>query len=213
MRFRRIRRRFAALTPFGKIGVIVAGLHLCALLTLAISHLASPTPKPPAPIAVRIRLPQKPVAAAPKPVAVAAKPVKPKKALAPPAKKPAAMAAPAPQPQKKAAPEIRLPALLEKSPVETAIETTSATASFGESLSALLQEQLQLPEIGEVKARIVLVAPGKIDEVEILDARSEKNSAWLKNQLPRLSVPCFNDFSIRDAKLEFTITFRNVEKI
>ena len=203
MRFRRIRRRFAALNALGKIGVFVGAAHLCALLALAISHLASPTPKPSAPIAVRIRLPQKPAATAPKPIA---KPANPKKAAATPAKK---IAAAAPASQKKAAPEIRLPALLEKNPVEIPVET----ASFGESLTALLQEQLQLPEIGEVKARIVLIAPGRIEEVEILDARSEKNSAWLKNQLPHLSVPCFNDFSIRDAKLEFTITFRNVEKI
>lgn len=209
MRFRRIRRRFTALSPFGKIGVIVAGLHLCALLALAVSHLSSPIPKPPSPIAVRIHLPQKPAPAAPKPVVVAARPVKPKKAPASLAKKPAVAAAPAPQPQKKAAPEIRLPALLEKSTVEPTVET----ASFGESLTALLQEQLQLPEIGEVKARIVVVAPGKVEEVEILDARSLKNSEWLKKQLPHLSVPCFNDFSIRDAKLEFTITFRNVEKM
>ncbi len=213
MRFRGIRHRFTALSPFGKIGVIVAMVHLCALLALAISHLASPAPKPSSPIAVRIHLPQKPIGAAaapkPKPATQAAPSGKPKKQ--PPAAKKAAP--PPPPPQKRAAPEICLPSFLEKSPVETTAETTVETASFGESLAALLQEQLQLPEIGEVVARIVVAAPGKIEQVEILDARSRKNSEWLKNQLPSLSVPCFNDFSIRDAKLEFTITFRNVEKI
>lgn len=85
------------------------------------------------------------------------------------------------------------------------------TASYGERLIDTLQEQLELPEFGEVKTRIVLTAPGTIHQVEILEAKSEKNAEWLKNRLLLLEAPCFNEYGICDAAIEFTVTFRNVE--
>lgn len=223
MRFRRIGRRLAAavaawfcsLNALGKIGVSVASIHLIALLVLGINHLSSPSKIEKRPIAVRIH---QPIAAPPPKRVEKTQHAKREIAKAPQKKapKPAKKNNPAPAtplPTRKTIPEIRLPSYVEEARIETVIESHSDLPSFGHHLAISLQEQLQLPEIGEVAARIVLEAPGNIILVEILDSRSSKNAEWLKKQLPHLSVPCFNDFSISDAKLEFTITFRNVEKI
>lgn len=230
MRFRRIGRRFAAsvaawfqaLTVLGKIGVIVASIHLIFAAALAIHHLASSAKMAAKPIAVRVHCPPKikppstqkqtaPPASRPPPKAAKTLPKKP--TPKPAQKKPPAPAPAPPAPKQKPVPEIKLPAFLEKSPLKPAMEPDVNAPSFGRSLAAILQEELELPEIGEVEVRITVASPGKISKVEILGARSQKNAEWLKNQLPRLCVPCFNDFGISDAELEFTITFRNVEKI
>lgn len=218
MWFRRIGRRLAA---FGKIGVGVAAIHLITLIALVIHHFVSPSKPPGRPLAVRmLKQSPSPRPEAPKPIKTSAPPKPAKKSVAPPKKTAPAppreikQSAPVPSPPpRKAAPEIRLPSFIESTPVETAIETIQDNRSYAPFLAAFFQEQLQLPEIGEVKARITLEAPGRIASVEILDTRSGKNAEWLKIQLPLLTPPCFNDFNISDAKLEFTITFRNVEKI
>lgn len=74
-----------------------------------------------------------------------------------------------------------------------------------------LQSSLDLPEMGEVTMKIVIQAPGIIQTMEVIDAHSKKNAAWLKEQLPFLELPCFQDFGIVDAFLEFTIKFKNAE--
>ncbi len=43
--------------------------------------------------------------------------------------------------------------------------------------------------------------------------RASKNVEWLKNELPKLSLPCFNNFGIDNDRLEFIVTFTNAEKI
>jgi hypothetical protein len=78
-------------------------------------------------------------------------------------------------------------------------------------LGIALQEQLQLPELGEVIARLILQPPGILSEIEIIDTKSKANAEFLKKRLPLLELPCFNDYGIKDKTLEFTITFRNVE--
>lgn len=109
--------------------------------------------------------------------------------------------------------KIRLPSLIEvKNSVQTAVEEDSpAASSYRFSLADRLQSSLELPETGEVRLKITVIEPGKIAAVEILDMKSRKNADWLKNQLPLLELPCFNDFNIIDPVLEFTITFCNAE--
>ncbi len=122
-----------------------------------------------------------------------------------------------PQPRKTTTlPDVKLPARLEaKSVIVSSVEDTffpdEGTSTYHVSLVESLQRSLQLPEVGEVRVKITINAPGTIASVQILDTRSAKNSEWLKNQLPLLELPCFNDFGIVDAFLEFTIMFRNVE--
>jgi len=112
--------------------------------------------------------------------------------------------------------EIRLPAQLQSktainASIEENISSTSIPSTYHLCLIDQLQSSLQLPEVGSVRVKIVLFSPGTLSSIQILDTKSEKNAQWLKNQLPLLSLPCFNDFGIVDAFLEFTITFCNAE--
>ena len=189
---------------------------------------AKTAPSSPAPVAPKI-------AAAPKMERPAVRPV------APAAKKTARARANSPQPSRaaipqktieeierglkaisapeirKTAPDIKLPPVLETQCVSATVDEDIATepvaSSYQLRLIETLQSYLQLPEIGEVRVRIALSAPGKLDKVEILDAKSEKNARWLKSQLPLLELPYFADFGIVDGVLNFTITFRNAENI
>lgn len=114
--------------------------------------------------------------------------------------------APAPVPQSR----LSLPSLLApKNPVVQQEE--SGDESYGEFLIGYLQSALDLPEIGEVMARIEITRDGKLASCEILSSRSRKNSEFLKNRLPELSYPCFNDFRLDEPSLQFTITFRNAD--
>jgi len=228
MWFRRVGRRFTAsvaiwfrtLSGFSKIAVCVALAHLFILCALWIQHLASSFQTPKRPLTVRIHQP-KCTPPSQSTARTTPKPVKPKK---PAAKKPPANSNSlrqieqsldtriTPRPMRKSTPEIKLPSKLEETPITVLEESPHKAHSYGITLIDSLQQQLQLPETGEVKARIAIESPGRIAFVEILDARSAKNAEWLKIQLPLATLPCFNDFNISDANLEFTVTFRNVEE-
>lgn len=227
-----------SLPLFGKIALIIFALHGLLLAALTIHHLASSSKsKATRPLTVRIHhsVPAPPLqqtTIAPKAKSSPAK----KPALAPPkkhqnlpVKRRAVKTVDAEQlleigralatfetsvQKKKCASSLSLPRYLESS-LEASVEEISGNslaASYGPTLAGILQQQLQLPERGDVRIRLVLEAPGKIRALEILDSKSTKNAQWLKNQLPLLELPCFNDFGICAERMDFTVTFRNVEK-
>ena len=107
--------------------------------------------------------------------------------------------------------EIAKPATPVASKPQLAIPTLAATSvvqeappdNVHERLSAFLQEALQLPEFGEVKVELSVDARGKLTHFKILETKSEKNADFLKNRLPELQFPCFNESST------LTIVFRN----
>jgi len=76
-------------------------------------------------------------------------------------------------------------------------------------LAHFLQNNLELPEIGEVRVRVVLKASGQPMSVEILESKNHKNSEWLKNQLPLLQAPRLSDFNINEDLIDFKILFKN----
>lgn len=78
------------------------------------------------------------------------------------------------------------------------------TESFAiEQIAALLQENLELPEFGEVKIKLSINRLGVLETLEILDAKSEKNGEFLKKRLPELPFPCLNEVTT------LTIVFSN----
>lgn len=91
------------------------------------------------------------------------------------------------------------------------VEESSIDATYSEELIAFLQNALDLPEYGEVRVRLEIDRFGSLRDCSILDSKSRKNAEFLKNQLPELAYPSFNDFSMADLTQTFTITFRNVE--
>ncbi|HEX2583453.1 MAG TPA: hypothetical protein VHL30_04990 [Chlamydiales bacterium] len=81
---------------------------------------------------------------------------------------------------------------------------TQPTEPFAvEQIAALLQEYLELPEFGEVKIKLSINPNGRLEKLEILEAKSEKNAEFLKKRLPELPFPCLNELTT------LTIVFSN----
>jgi hypothetical protein len=70
-------------------------------------------------------------------------------------------------------------------------------------IASILQSELELPEYGEVKIKLLIGKSGTLDDLEILEARSQKNAEFLKKRLPELSFPCLNEVTT------LTIVFSN----
>ncbi len=84
-------------------------------------------------------------------------------------------------------------------------ETTDQ--KFQQQLIQALHENLKLPEYGEVKVSFTINLDGTISNLEILDQKSLKNQNYIKNALPELSFPWFNQ--IANKSENFIITFKN----
>jgi hypothetical protein len=87
--------------------------------------------------------------------------------------------------------------------------SSSENIDLKQRLIMQLKEDLQLPDYGEVKALITISKEGKVMSVKILSTQNEKNSAYLKNSLPKESFPWFNVGSSQENSFEFYITFKN----
>lgn len=101
--------------------------------------------------------------------------------------------------------ELPIPKLLTKKPAVTIEHPLDLT--YAQSLIFFLQNALELPEIGEVKVSLTILPSGTLQSCEIIASKNSANSAFLKNRLPQLPFPCFNDV---DSKT-LTLVFRNVE--
>lgn len=100
---------------------------------------------------------------------------------------------------------LSLPSLID-TPLSTEEPITDPT--YEELLIATFQSALDLPEMGEVRARLEIDRMGRLVSCTILETKSRKNEEFLKNRLPDLLFPCFNSGDIQS----FTVTFRNAEK-
>ena len=212
---------FLLLSRGKKIGAAVCLVHILVILTLGGHHLF--TKKTGAPRAIAVRTvevqtkreegPTKAAAATPvKPKPVAATPVKPKPKAAAPAVKKEPKASNAivekREPKSVRRPELPLPAKIER---KAEVVQVNDDPTYGEYLIAYLQNALDLPEYGEVKAQLEIDRFGRLVDCQIVYTKSGKNAEFLKNQLPELTFPCLNDFGILDSTHIFTITFRNAE--
>lgn len=230
---------FQSLSRFSQIGLSVLAVHLGILLMLFINHATGERLKPKKPIAIRTVLAQESKKTAPemkKKVATVEK--KKTKTVSPPASSPKKETATLKKPSREKGDATESEFLLKIAESLAAITETSKTASqskftpdlppsidmrtsltipssnsrgYSETLSAILQNCLTLPEFGEVIAKIGIDVSGKVTECEILETQSRKNAEFLKKRLQELSFPCFNEFGLSDPHLNFTITFRNVE--
>lgn len=115
------------------------------------------------------------------------------------------------QKKKSSSPSISIPQIIACKPELENSE--SQNSSYAENVVALLTSSLDLPEFGAVKICLQIDALGSVISCKILEEKSRKNSEFLKNRLRELTFPCFNDFGLSDSQLEFTVTFRNLEKL
>jgi hypothetical protein len=114
------------------------------------------------------------------------------------------------EPKKNSRPPLQLPLKLNTKAQVADLEYHD-DPSYGEFLIAYLQNTLDLPEYGEVKAKIEIDRFGKLLDCKILESKSVKNGEFLKNELSRLDFPCLKDFGIADSSKTFTILFRNID--
>ena len=115
------------------------------------------------------------------------------------------------EPKKNSRPPLQLPVKL-GAKAQVADLDCQDDPSYGEYLIAYLQNTLDLPEFGEVKAQIEIDRFGKLIDCKILESKSAKNGQFLKNELVHLDFPCLKDFGIADASKTFTIFFRNIDE-
>ncbi|HSX25527.1 MAG TPA: hypothetical protein VLE89_00795 [Chlamydiales bacterium] len=226
-------KKFLTLSRAKQIGIVVILTHCLIVLSLTIHHFAIFRSPPKRPIVVRSRPPSP--QAIPQKVQKSTSSAKPSpKKTSPPAPKIASKpkkSAPPPKPVPKAdssqlleeisssfealaaksepKPLLSLPShVIPKAEIE---KETPIDINYGEALIGYLQSVLDLPEFGEVKALIEIDRFGHILRCDILQTKSRQNGDFLKQRLPELSFPTFNEFGIASSTLEFTITFRNAE--
>lgn len=230
---------FQSLSRFNQIGISVLTVHVGVLLALLINHVTEERLKPKKPITIRTVFAQESKKAAPemkkKGLTVEKKKTKtaspaassPKKEMASLKKnsrekegvnesefllKIAESLALITETSKTTSQPKFTPDLPPSIDIHTSQKTPSSNSpGYSETVSAILQNCLALPEFGEVIAKIGIDPSGKVTECEILETRSRKNAEFLKKRLQELAFPCFNEFGLSDPHLIFTITFRNVE--
>lgn len=216
-------KRFLTLSHGKQIAVAVYLLHFLVILGLLGHHLATKRLSPQRPIVVRtLSLQPIPKIVAPLPSSQIAKPKTKKiaparecthlstlpKTLAPVDKKKPLLYEVAARLEtlREQAKQTRTPLTLpSKIQSKAKIALSKIDPTYGELLIAYLQNELDLPEYGEVKVKIEIDRFGTLVDCEIVEAKSRKNAEFLKNRLPELAFPCLND------PQSFTITFRNVE--
>jgi hypothetical protein len=80
-------------------------------------------------------------------------------------------------------------------------------STIKELLIRELQDNLNLPDYGEVKVSFTILPTGEIENVTILDYQSEENQIYLKNSLSELSFKSINKMFNEPQK--FIVTFKN----
>jgi hypothetical protein len=230
---RRIWIWFQSLSCFWQIGVVSLGFHAALILMLLISHVATYRPPVRRPIQVRMKVASSPAVVANSKQAAPAKAKEIKQAIAPKttpqkmrkAGKESYQAAFVDHnllqqiadsleaigtPEKGLKPFSFAPRLPPSIEIQSGGEA-EARPGYGETVSAILQSNLDLPEFGQVVVKIEIDAIGSVTQCEILQAKSRKNGEFLKKRLRELVFPCFNEFGISENHLNFTITFHNAE--
>jgi len=105
--------------------------------------------------------------------------------------------------------DLRIPKKVKIIDIDKKLENKSLHnfSKFKQLLVKELQDNLKLPEYGEVKISFTVLPSGKITDILILDSKSEINQNYLKNSLSELS---FNNMEkIFNEKQKFIVMFKN----
>lgn len=76
-------------------------------------------------------------------------------------------------------------------------------------LAQTLKEELELPEYGDVKLELTLLKSGKVLNIRVLQATSDKNRKYLELTLPRVVLPPFEEKLKNEHQHTFVLTFCN----
>ena len=107
--------------------------------------------------------------------------------------------------------ELKASQIVLPQPIALKPEVSVPKGNYGEELVDYFCQVLDLPEYGDVIVDLEINNQGKLVSFDILEAKSQKNSLFLKKRLPELSLPCFNEAKRSDETHKYTITFKNME--
>lgn len=221
-------KKFYGFSRFKQIVVSVLAFHAVFTVSLLLHHLISSISKKPKALVVRtvkispppkqkkvVTLPKKIVKKKPKSKKAIVKAKKPKKAT--PTKKNDELLKELAQSfdvfkseeKKMKHIELNLPSKIESK--EIVIENHVDQVSYGEFLITYLQNSLDLPEYGDVLAKLTIDQLGRLASFEIIHAKSKKNADFLKKEIHELAFPKLDEFGLKSSMQTFTITFRNIE--
>jgi hypothetical protein len=199
-------------TYFQKIAVGVFAVHFLLLSILWIHHAWKGKARPVRPLVVKSVVISAP--APPPPSVVTVKPAAPKKVD----KKKEKIAKEVAQLKK----EMKKEAVIEKKRAQLAVPKPlpqkvqppieQPAPTYGEFLIAFLENALDLPEYGDVKARIEIDRFGHLVHCQILESKNGQNAIFLQSRLQEIEFPRLDEYGISEPSHSFTITFRNVEK-
>lgn len=108
-------------------------------------------------------------------------------------------------------PEFIVPAMIALSTPATSEHIEEASFAEEDSVSFLvgyLQQNLQLPDVGEVQIQLTFRKDGSIEDIKVLKAESQKNKKYLEEHLTKLSFPSMNTSS-KEPSRSFLLTFCN----
>ncbi|NGX48519.1 MAG: hypothetical protein K940chlam5_00105 [Candidatus Anoxychlamydiales bacterium] len=105
--------------------------------------------------------------------------------------------------------DLRIPKKVKTLSLDQKIETASFDnfSKFKQILVKELQDNLNLPEYGEVRVSFIIHPEGKITDVLILDSKSEINQSYLKNSLSEISFK--NMEKVFQEKKKLIVIFKN----
>lgn len=105
--------------------------------------------------------------------------------------------------------ELTIPKKIKTLSLDKQIENVSFDnfSKFQQILVKELQNNLNLPEYGEVKVSFIIHPEGKITDVLILDSKSEINQSYLKNSLSELLFK--NMEKVFQEKQKLIVIFKN----
>lgn len=85
----------------------------------------------------------------------------------------------------------------------------SEEVSYREELVTLLKLCLRLPETGEVKLKVMIDRAGNFKSMEVLEAGSKKNRAYVETVLPALALPPFGKAFQKEKEHTFSLTLQS----
>ena len=217
---------YLSLSKKRQITIAVVLFHLLFLICLSIHHLFNSSKKPNAHLSVKTFshiekiVPKQPAPISTKtPHKTATEPspkpqekpkvISPKKTTSAPSLPKKPIEEVAAKGQKSPSSELKIPAPIAmpmKNDTNSSQLKSYEEENLNEMIISFLQNTLELPEFGEVKAKIEIDSSGHLVSLNILSSKSKKNEQFLKNQLPDLIFPCLNK-----TNHIFTITFHNAK--
>ncbi len=109
--------------------------------------------------------------------------------------------------------DIIIPTKISKLNIDSKVEifTKDEKPQYHQLLIDEMQNNLHLPEYGEVKMEVVISSQGEVKSLKAIDVKSNKNQIYLEKAINNMTFPWIEQFFSEKKDISFTITFRNAQ--